>query len=296
VNPADTGSEQQNVIDGGAYVQDLIALPANFHVLAGVRLDRAITHESNLGPGSTVHDHPPVTPRLGLLWQARPELSFYATYTSNYGYTALGEVTKDTTLLPPESAQQYEFGIKTLLFRRLSTTTSIYQLTKENIATTDPTDPAFVIAIGQARSRGIEEDVAWLVTTGWQIIGGYSYIDAHVTKDNAGLQGLRFTGVPYNSGSLWTTYVVPTGPVSGLRFGGGVVARSDESDFVQEHIPGFGIGNAMLGYDSHLMQRTIRLQLNLNNVFNKTYFVALTPGAANPGVPRSVIASVKVLF
>lgn len=296
LNPADTGSEQQNEIDGGAYVQDLIALPANFHVLAGLRLDRAVAHESNLGPGSTVHDHPPVTPRLGVLWQASPAVSLYATYTSNYGYTALGEITKDTTFLPPESAQQYELGVKTLLFRRLSSTTSIYQLTKYNIATTDPTAPAFVVAIGQARSRGIEEDVAWMVATGWQVIGGYSYIDAHVTKDNSGLAGLRFTGVPYNSGSLWTTYEVPTGPVRGLRVGGGAVARSDETDFAHEHIPGFAIANAMLGYDAHLLQRRALLQLNLNNALNKTYFVALTPGAANPGVPRSVIASVRLLF
>ena len=58
----------------------------------------------------------------------------YFSYSGNYGATPLGAVTADGKPLPPQSAQQYEFGVKTeWLHRRLSATTSIYQITKQNI-------------------------------------------------------------------------------------------------------------------------------------------------------------------
>jgi len=296
-DPADTGTTHQHQTDGGVYVQDLLALPGNLHVLAGARLDRSTTSNSGYGGlGATVSDHPPITPRLGVLWQARPELSLYATFTSNYGATALGAFTKDSTLLPAQTAQQYEVGFKVQVLRRLSATTSVYQLTKQHIPTTDPTAPSFQIAIGEARSRGVEEDIAWVIAPGWQIIGGYSYIDARITKDQSGLQGLRLAGVPYHSGSLWTTYSVATGALTGLRLGGGVVARDGEDDLASEHIPGFAVANAMLGYDTRVVGRTVRLQINVSNVFNATYFLGLNPDAATPGAPRSVIGSVAVNF
>ena len=41
-------------------------------------------------PAQRVTDTPPPTPRVGVLWQPVDTASLYASYTSNYGDTALG--------------------------------------------------------------------------------------------------------------------------------------------------------------------------------------------------------------
>lgn len=65
--------------------------------------------------------------------------------------------------MPPETSEQVELGLKQrTLGGRLEYTVALYQLTKRNILTDDPStaDPADSTTIGQARSRGLELDVA----------------------------------------------------------------------------------------------------------------------------------------
>jgi Outer membrane receptor for ferric coprogen and ferric-rhodotorulic acid len=67
----------------------------------------------------------------------------------------------------PCAATQYEVGIKTeLLEGRFSSTLAFYHLTKENVLIADITtpDPFDSMAIGEARSQGIELDIAGQIT------------------------------------------------------------------------------------------------------------------------------------
>jgi iron complex outermembrane receptor protein len=292
----------------GTYLQDQIALPGHLFALAGLRLDRVDSYNNGYSPASSdVHDHPAPTPRAGLLWQPVQAASVYFSYSGNYGATPLGAVTANGKPLPPQSAQQYEFGIKTeWLHRRLSATTSVYQITKQNIPTTDPSNPIFSVAIGQARSRGVEWDLSGQITSNWRVIGGYSYIDAITTKDNnvPSLAGLRFPGAPTNSGSLWSVYEVPRPKLRGLRFGAGVVGRSREVayespggvTFLTDRIPGFAIVNAMTAYTWHWERATLSAQLSINNLLNHTYFSAVNPSQAMPGAPITVMPAIRVEF
>jgi iron complex outermembrane receptor protein len=132
----------------GVYVQDQIELPHKLFLLLGLRHDRAVDR-SNLDVNAanpypiydypTFRDQPPLSHRYGLLWQMRPELSFYTSYTENFGASAFGQIQFDGGRSPGETAQQYEIGAKTELFdKRLTGSTSIYQLTKQNVLATDP--------------------------------------------------------------------------------------------------------------------------------------------------------------
>ena len=264
-------------------------------------------------------DAPPLTPRFGLLWQPVKPLSLYASYTANYGATALGGQTPNGQPLPPQTAQQWEYGIKgEFLGGKLTTAASIYQLTKENIPTVDPANPMYVTAIGQARSRGLELEAAGEILPGWRIIGGYSYIDCTITQDNGtqfgpSMQGLRFPGIPYNSGSLWSTYEVQSGPLKKLKFGAGVVARSAEqayatqylydadgnalpSSYLTEKIPAFAIVNAMAAYPFQIGRVKLTAQVNINNLFDTTYYSTVNTDMAMPGAPINVLASLKAEF
>ena len=319
-DPALSGNTFTSQTSYGAFFQDQMDLPCHFHALAGFRYDRVTTSNGFYGTNNaTVDDAPPLTPRFGLLWQPVKPLSLYASYTANYGATALGGQTPNGQPLPPQTAQQWEYGIKgEFLGGKLTTTASIYQLTKENIPTVDPANPMYVTAIGQARSRGLELEAAGEILPGWRIIGGYSYIDCTITQDNGtqfgpSMQGLRFPGIPYNSGSLWSTYEVQSGPLKKLKFGAGVVARSAEqayatqylydadgnalpSSYLTEKIPAFAIVNAMAAYPFQIGRVKLTAQVNINNLFDTTYYSTVNTDMAMPGAPINVLASLKAEF
>ncbi|HAM72856.1 MAG TPA: TonB-dependent siderophore receptor [Verrucomicrobiales bacterium] len=282
----------------GAFFQDQIELPGHVHLLGGFRYDQASTFNTGYGAGvDHVRDTPSPTPRAGVLWRALPTLSFFTTYTENFGSTSLGRQTWTHDLLPPESAQQFEVGVKTeWLEKRLSATASLYQLTKQNVSTTDPLHPAFSIAIGEARSRGVELDLAGAITESWRVIGSYSYIDTTTTKDNNGYAGMRFPGIPYHSASLWTTYDLGARPDTGFRVGAGVVARTGEVDYSAERVPGFGTLNALVAYRWISGKTRFRAQVNVENLLDKTYYVNLTSGSAFPGSPLACTGSLRVEF
>ena len=292
----------------GAYLQDQVELPGHVFLLGGFRYDQVNTYDDGYtGGAGTVNDKPKPTPRFGILWQPIPQLSLYGSYTSNYGATALGALTQSGAPLHPQSAQQYEVGVKTELFdKRLSITTSVYNLTKENIPATDPNNPLYSIAIGQARSRGVELDISGQIATGWKVIGGYSYIQCLTTEDTTtpSMAGLRFPGVPYNSGSLWTTYEFQNGGWKGLKLGAGVVVRGNEvayenptgTDYLADQIPGYATVNLMASYEWMIGSKKVTAQLNIDNVLNKRYFSSLAPGSAYPGAPISATFSLRADF
>jgi iron complex outermembrane receptor protein len=165
----------------GVSFQDQIKLPYNIFILAAGRYD----HLRELDPttNQVTTDAQRVTPRFGLLWRPIPEVSLYGSYLSNFGSLPATNVGAP---LPPESAQQWEVGVKTELFdNKLTATIAYYDLTKQNIAYPVPTDPTGLhqLALGEARNRGFEFDFAGEILPGWKVIGGYSYIASEITKD-----------------------------------------------------------------------------------------------------------------
>ncbi|MCI0653943.1 MAG: TonB-dependent receptor, partial [Methylococcaceae bacterium] len=154
----------------GFYLQDQVELPYHFHLLAGFRYDNttsrllrddfptADAHSPNRSTKIEIHNEP-VKPRFGLLWQPIPALSLYGNYVENFGLPNQFSLSAGNTQLLPQTAQQWEVGLKTELFDgRLTGTLAWYNLTKQNIATSDPFNPGFSMLTGEARNRGLELD------------------------------------------------------------------------------------------------------------------------------------------
>jgi iron complex outermembrane receptor protein len=290
----------------GAYVQDFVALPANVYAIAGVRVDSETSYDTGFGVAARVHDPLKASPRIGVLWKFHPDAAVYASYTGNYGDTALGAMTATGALLPPEGAQQYEAGIKTeWLNNKLTVTTGIYQLTKENVPATDPQNPDYSIAVGKARSRGVEVDAAGDLGAGWKIIGSYSYIDCVTTEDQnlPSYQGLRFPNVPFDSASLWLTYELPAATLKGLKIGFGGFARGQEVGYETSasgltyaplHVPGFAVANAMASYAWNIGRTRMSVQVNVNNVLDRKYFESIGYTTGYPGAPFNILAAFKL--
>ncbi len=304
----------------GGYIQDLAELPWRLFVLGGVRMNWAESFENFAGvfEGATdVHERP-ANPRAGLLWQANDHLSLYESYSSNYGNSALGSNAPGQRFLPPESADQVEFGAKTeWLDRRLIASTAIYRIIKHNVPAPDPSNPEVTIAIGTARTQGIEFDVAGQVTNDLRVIASYSNLQAITTNDTNSItstgipsqQGLAFPSIPHVTGSLWVTWEPRQGELKGLRLGGGLNGHASEQAYQTyrdanfnplgleaDRIGSIAIVNLMAGYGHVWSRARISAQVNIGNLANRHYFSNVNVGQAQPGAPFNVIPALEITF
>jgi iron complex outermembrane receptor protein len=328
----------QAINDASLFLQDQIELPGHIFGTAGFRYD-ALSYQNTYGAGtnSSLYNNA-VTPRFGLMWRPVEPVSIYGSYTANFGPNSTVP-TANGAPLPPQSAQQWEIGLKgETPNKKLSSTLSFYQLTQNNLVQPDPENPLSYVAVGQAVSKGMEYQLAGEILPGWRIIGSYSYINAAITQAPAATTstiadpysatgfttvntpsqvGQRLTGIPFNSGSIWSTYEIQSGPLKRLRFGAGVIYRSQEVAYVQtstytfdengnnnvlnykynqEQIPAFATLNLMAAYPFNVGKSKWTAQVNVNNVFNTYYYSGIQPYQAVPAAPVNFMASLKAEF
>ncbi|MDF5719283.1 MAG: TonB-dependent receptor [Rhizonema sp. PD37] len=272
----------------GIFLQDQITVTDNLKLLLGGRFD-LVDQKS-----TSDQQDDAFTPRVGIVYQPIQPISLYASFSKSFQPNSGTRV--DGSLLPPERGTQYEVGVKgEFLDNKLTATLAAYEITKSNVATTDPNNTIFVIPVGEQRSRGVELDVAGEILTGWNIIASYAYTDAKVTKSNDGQQGNQFYNVPYNAASLWTTYKIQTGNLQGLGFGLGLFYVGDrQGDLAND----FKV-DSYLRTDASIFYRrnNLRLGLNFKNLFNVDYIEASrTRTTVNPGAPFTVQGTISWEF
>ena len=287
----------------GVYFQDQIKFPFNIYGNVGVRYDNA-TSTQYLVPSVTTNDHH-VSPRGGLLWKPVKWLSVFGNFSENFGpsnsmWNAPGQRT-----LPPTLAHQWETGVKTaFLDGRLTSSFTYFDLTKTHIGVADPVDPNLQIASGKQESRGYEFEVAGEILPGWRTVAAYTLLDYAkiVVGYNGGLNddsGHRMYNTPRNYGSFWNTYEFQTGNLRGLKLGGGVVgaSQSQGSNANDFQLPGYVTMNLLASYGMKVVGKQVTLQLNANNLLDKTYYQGTNTGSMiGIGAPRSFMGSVKVEF
>ena len=288
----------------GVYFQDQITLFDRLNILGGGRYDWA-----NQGNGSSSVsltnasanfsdiENQRFSPRVGLLYQPWDWLSLYGNYVESLGSANTG-IGVGGSVLQPETAEQYEVGFKTEFFdKRLVSSVSFYQLTKQNISVSIAGTP-FSQTIGKARSRGVEIDIAGQVTDGLNLIASYAYTDAVILAgDNA---GNRLWNIPRNAGSLWAKYDLQQETVRGLSVGAGVYFQGQrEGDNANSfQLPGYGRVDALVKYQLPIKKTQTTLQFNIENLLDHRYYAGTSNNNTfiNPGAPRTFMGSVAVEF
>ena len=321
IDPNSYYSEFEHTDQYGLYLQDQIKLPYNIHFTGGMRyqyFNQQSGGQDNSVPvvfATNNQTADKITPRFGLLWQAQQWLSLYSNYVESFGPNT-GTVYPNT-LAPPSGAQQWEVGTKTEFFNgRLRATLAYYDLTKNNIATADPSvahGPNYVVIAGAVRSRGPELDIQGEIMPGWNIIATYTNTDIMVTRSNDPypVQGSRYYGVPRNMGSLWNTFEFQNDTLSGFKVGGGVTLRDDQLAYTgggpNITVPGYGTIDLLAAYSQKVGKSKITAQLNINNLLDK-YYLTGAAFAAQPaatgfdggyvgfGAPRTLMGSIRVEF
>ncbi|MDF5722575.1 MAG: TonB-dependent siderophore receptor [Rhizonema sp. PD37] len=286
----------------GIYLQDQVTLLANLKLLLGGRVDfiQSSNFSQDFDSARNPTDNPtqsrsynnPFTPRVGIVYQPVEPISLYFSYSKsfipNVAFTANG------TALLPERGTQYEVGLKAELIKdSLSATLAAYDITKQNVATTDLQNPDFSIAAGEEKSRGLEFDLSGRISPGWNVIASAFINDAYVSKDNTLPVGNRLVNAPSTGASLWTTYEIQRGGLKGLGFGAGVFYTGEREATLPNtiKIPDYVRADASISYKRNHW----RVGLNFKNLFSTRYYDS-QGFYLRPGAPFTVLGNISVDF
>ncbi len=288
-------SHQGRGKDYGIYVMDQVSLTPRVKAMAAVRADHFVNEAVQSDEVTGRGQQTAVSPRLGLVWQAWDDTSFFVdwsrSHAPNVGHGG-SNVTYDA-----EVAQQVEVGIRQALVKdRLFGTVALFSLDRKNILTADPSNPLLEVLSGEQRSRGVEVDVTGTIATGWQVIAAYAYTQALVLADTSIPVGDVLTNVPRHSGSLWTTYAFSSIP--GLKAGAGVYAMGAREATSPNtfKLAGYARTDLMLAYQ----KGPWKTQLNIFNLFDRRYYTGGSASNFNytltPSRPLSAQVSVSYRF
>ncbi|MBW4553082.1 MAG: TonB-dependent siderophore receptor [Aphanocapsa sp. GSE-SYN-MK-11-07L] len=276
----------------GIYLQDQVTLLKNLKLLIGGRFD--FSTQKSLADPASEQSNDAFSPRVGIVYQPIEAISLYASYSTSFR-PVIG-LSANNSPFDPERGRQFEVGIKgEFLNNKLSATLAAFEITKNNVLTTDPDDSRFSIQVGEQRSRGIELDMIGEVLPGWNIIATYAYIDARVTEDNDIPSGNRLDNSAQHTASLWTTYEVQEGNLKG--FGGGLgffFAGNRPGDSLNTfELPSYFRTDATVFYKRDRW----RLALNIKNLFNIEYYeTAQNRNIVYPGAPFTVQGTISWQF
>ena len=287
--------DDKETIDGlGLYIQDQIKFSDNLILVLGGRFDIASVRSNDfLTDASDFQQNEAFSPRVGVVYTPVEPISLYASYSRSF-QQEVGRAF-DNSIFAPQRGTQYEIGLKADINDQLLATLALYDLTRSNLLTEDPDNPGFDIQTGEQNSQGIELNIAGEILPGWNIVAGYAYNDARITQDNTFQEGNRLNNAPENAFSLWTTYQIPDGDLSGLGFGLGFFYVGERQGDLANT---FTLSN-YLRTDAALFYERDRLRaaVNIRNLFDVDYFeTAQNAFRVYPGEPLTVSASLSWQF
>ena len=285
----------------GVYFQDQLSFfDDKLFIMGGGRYDwaRVKLDSAFLSPlEKSVENNSRFNPRVGITYRPWTWLSLYGNYLESFG--ANNGRSSTLQAFDPQTAEQYEAGLKTEFFDgRLTSTLAFYHLTKNNVLTPDPNNPNFSLPIGEARSQGIELDISGQLTDALSLITTYAYTDARITKDNSGNEGNRLPYVAEHTGSAWLKYAFQQAPLQGFSIGAGVYAASErQGDAANSYHDGAYARLDLFGaYRYKIGPTYLTTQLNINNVTDTEYFILRDRGRNLPAEPLTVLGSLRLEY
>jgi catecholate siderophore receptor len=197
-----------------------------------------------------------------------------------------------TVGVKPEVTHSVELGTKWNLFdKRILLSGDIFDEQHKN--TLVYIDSGIAEQIGGERVKGAEISANGSIGENWNVIGGYSYVDAYIT--NGGLYtepGHHVPNSPPHTFSLWSTYR----PVQRVTLGAGAYYRARQIGSAgppDEYIDGYWRFDAMAKWQ---IDPRFSVQLNVQNLADKLYYSKSFYWYALPASGRTwmVTAAVKL--
>jgi iron complex outermembrane receptor protein len=286
----------------GFYAQDQIKFDEHWNLLLGGRYDIAKGDtDSNLTGTRVSRDDEAFTGRVGLVYVSDIGLAPYVSYSESFNPTA---ATDPVTNKPfdPETGKQYEVGIK---FQpegaRSFVSLALFDITKQNVVSTNPNNPTDIRQVGEVRSKGFEIEALASLAEGLDLTANYSRTDARVQKSvNAWEEDTRMPYVPRESAGAWLDYTQPSGLLAGFGVGFGARYTGETSYTGRNALAALG-GPAIINVETggytlfdasvHFKIDGLKLAVNASNLDDKEYYSSCTEQACYFGYGRTVTAS-----
>lgn len=304
-NPTITSRVEDSAISAGAYAVDTVSFGNKFDLTGGVRFDRFDNnYTQHVAPVLNLrHVDAKPTWRAAAVYKPVKFGSVYFDAGTSFNPSAETlSLSAGTANLSPETNQTYEFGTKWNLPKpHLTVNSSWFRTTKENAREADPTNPLLYVLAGTQRVSGVEADVRGRISSRWDILASYAYLDSKVVDSQyyPGAIGYPLANVPRNTFAYWSDFHLPRH----FEFGAGtnyVASRTasstvplDPTTGLIKEVPGYWVFNAMVG---HPINEHIGIQVNVYNLANRYYYDEIHPGHIIPGLGRYALVDLKFRF
>jgi iron complex outermembrane receptor protein len=282
----------------GAYVQDQLRWN-DLRVLLSLRRE---WYRDLLPPsqGDETVEQSAWLPRLGAVYSLPGGVNVYGTYAEGFQPQSAQSLINPQAGGPfdPETSQLYEAGAKAqLLGGRLTATTALYQITKENVlvSANAPGNPQLLEQRGEERSRGVEVEVAGAPVPGLRLTANYAYNDAVIVEAaTEAAEGTVKENAPHHMGGLWSTYTLGGGALQGLGIGAGVNFVTERNTFEDAlQLPGYTVVDASVFYTVN----NFKITASVDNVLDETYWTGgYNFGRIYPGAPRKGLLKIGYTF
>lgn len=167
----------------GVYFQDHMRVTERVHVRVGGRYDDySLDALNRLNGARTRADESKFSPQAGVVFDVTPSATLYAAYGE--GFRPNSGATVAGAPFDPEESRSTEVGLRLAPGDgALTATLALFTMKKTNILTADPANPGFSLAIGAAKSRGVELDVTGQLPGDVKLWLSYAFVDAEASRD-----------------------------------------------------------------------------------------------------------------
>ncbi|AMK17576.1 MULTISPECIES: TonB-dependent siderophore receptor [Sphingobium] len=270
----------------GIYAQDQIEISEQLKVRFGGRYDDFSQNIDNRLGATNPASYTKFSPMAGLVFEPTRSLSFYASYGK--GFRPNSGVDVNNNPFAPEISESYEIGAKFVTpDGRITSTLSLYKMKKSNVLTADLLT-GLSVAVGEAKSQGVEFDVNAKLPAGFELFATYAYTDAGWADDYplAGvLKNDPLINIPKHQANILLFKNFSIGDHEAM-LGAGVTHLSKRlgqtaADF---YLPSYTIAKVLGSFN---ITEQIKLSADVNNLFNKKYYASSYSALwIQPGMPR----------
>jgi outer membrane receptor for ferric coprogen and ferric-rhodotorulic acid len=273
----------------GAYLAGKFTLLDPLKLVAGVRVSNW-EYESADGDGNRKFNNK-VTPYAGLIYDFLEDYSWYASYTGIF--KPEDKQNADGQYLDPREGKSYETGLKGEFFdKQLNASMSVFLTKQDNVAEIigtvmdgDEVKNIYGSADG-VESKGFEIELDGKLTDKWDMSFGLAHFNA---KDADGNKVQ--TTAARTSANLFTKYTINKWSVGGgLNYKSKAYKDETAGRITQD---AYVLANLMAAYQ---VDQNIKLQLNVNNLFDEKYYEGLGVNSMVYGAPRNATLTFRYQF
>ncbi|WP_330996055.1 TonB-dependent receptor [Burkholderia stagnalis] len=251
--------------------------------VSGLRYDHIAYHREQAATGAGFDKHfAHLGWRTGFVYEIAPTLTAYAQYTTGAeGLGSLVTLSASQANFRLATGEQWEAGVKQTLFDgRAYWTFAVYDITKRNLLSTDPFNPALRQQVGRQSSRGVELTGGARLPRGMTVDANVALLRARYDAFDQTVGGVAHSragnvpsNVPQQTANLWLGWAFAERwqANAGVRYVG--PTYGDDANRVS--IPSYTVFDASLRW-----QATSRTDfaLYLRNLANRTYAVTTSNG------------------